>query len=109
MNIKDFVITNQIEELEVEKFCCACLSANPESDAGYSLCCHEDIVNKQLALKFSKRRDISNFIKIKFNEVKEFGNLFFNHKAIFSFENKLVHINILNNKEEIVKELKCNI
>lgn len=109
MNIKDFVITNQIEEVEAEKFCCSCLSANPESEKGYSLCCHEDIVNKELALKFSKRRDISNFIKIKFNEVKEFGNLFFNPRAIFSFENRLVHINILNNREEIIKELKCNI
>ena len=109
MNIKDFVITNQIEELEAEKFCCACLSANPESEKGYSLCCHEDVVNKQLALKFSKRKDISNFIKIKFNEVKEFGNLFFNHKAIFSFENRLVCINITKSEEEIIEELKCKI
>lgn len=109
MNEKDFVITNQIEAIEAEKFCCSCLGVNPDGDAGYSLCCNEDIVNKQLALKFSKRRDVFNFIKTKFKEAKEYGNLFFNHNAIFSFENKLVHINILNNREEILEELKCNI
>lgn len=68
MNVRDFKITENIKNIEADKFCSSCFKSNPENDAGYSSCCHEDIVNKELALKFSKRRDISNFIKIKFNE-----------------------------------------
>jgi hypothetical protein len=106
MNTKDFKIT---KNLKGEKFCSSCFKENPDSDKGYSLCCHEDVVNKETAIKFSKRRDITIFLKDTYKEVKEFGNLFFNNNAIFSFENRLVCINITKSEDEIIEELKCKI
>jgi len=106
MKIIDFKIT---KNLKGEKFCSSCFKENPKSDKGYSLCCHEDVVNKETALKFSKRRDITIFLKDTYKEVKEFGNLFFSNNAIFSFENRLVCINITKSEDEIIEELKCKI
>ena len=57
-------------------------------------------------IKKEVKNNDDNTKEEKFNEVKEFGNLFFSNKAIFSFENRLVHINILNNREEIIEEVE---
>ena len=108
MNVRDFIITNKIKELKENKFCSCCLSMNPKEDGGYSLCCYEDVVNQELALKFSKRRDIYNFIKLS-REVKEFGNLFFNNNAIFKMGNELLSINVSEDINKIIKELTCKI
>ena len=107
MNTKDIKITKNIKG---DKFCSSCFKENPNSERGYSLCCHEDVVNKETAIKFSKRRDITVFLKDTYKkEIKEFGNLFFNNNAIFSFDNRLVCINITKSEEEIIEELKCKI
>ena len=106
MKITDFKITHK---LEGDKFCSSCLKENPSSDKGYSLCCYEDVVNKETAIKFSKRKDITNFLKETYKDVKEFGNLFFSNNAIFSFENRLVCINISKKEEIIIEELSCKI
>lgn len=108
MKITDFKITNKVKEIKEEKFCSSCFKENPETEQGYSLCCHEDVLNKKDILKFTKRRDILNKLKEK-EEVSEHGNLYCRDEAIFKFQDRLVYINVSKKEEIIIEELSCKI
>lgn len=110
MKLQDFIRTEQVKNSKADRFCECCLKENPEADMGYSLCCHTDVVNKELALKFSKRMDVLRFIQKDISaETTAHGNLYFRNDAIIKLGTYLFNINVNKTEEEIINEVKTSI
>lgn len=105
MKLQDFKKTKEIKNSNENRFCECCLKENPESDRGYTLCCHEDVINKEMAVKYSKRMDVLRFIQKTNKEATGHGNLHFRNDAIIKISDYLFNINVNKTENEIINEV----